>query len=359
MLSATFQHIKGIGAKKEIDYWGSGWVSWDDLESQLNPQLSLFSLFPNGSKGSIFSASRKALEKRDAEFFATRLSRQEHYRIALTFPSETLFLDIETTGLSRYYDTITVVGWSMNGEYNFYIKGGDERPLRTALRKAKVIVTFNGTLFDIPFLRQEFPDLQIPATHVDLRFFARRVGLAGGQKKIEELIGVKRPAYLENLAGETAPLLWYKALRGDEEALSLLIAYNQADVEGLKLILDATVPRLLEKHAVPPCLRAVHRFVLKRSKSQWPTEKVYVRAGLQLNRAKVERPVALEDLALSQDLTQLRIVGIDLTGSEERPSGWCLLEGNHAFTHRLGSDADLIKATLETKPTLSSLQKVL
>lgn len=359
MLSATFQHIRGIGAKKEIDYWGLGWISWDALESQLNSQLSLFSLSSNGVKGSIFSASRKALEKRDAEFFAKGLPRQEHYRIALTFPAETLFLDIETTGLSRYYDAITVVGWSMAGEYNFYIKGGDDRRLRTALQKAKVIITFNGTLFDLPFLQQEFPDLQIPAAHVDLRFLARRVGLAGGQKKVEELIGVKRPTDLENLAGETAPLLWYKALRGDQEALSLLIAYNHADVEGMRLIFDTVVARLFEKQAIPPGLRSVHRFVPQSHTLQWSTEKIHDVSGLRLNRAKVGRSVSLTDLALSQDLAQLRLVGIDLTGSEDRPSGWCLLEGGRACTHRLGSDADLIKATLDAKPTLVSIDSPL
>lgn len=358
MLSATFQHIRGIGAKKESEYWGLGVVSWDDLELRHNPQLSLFTTHVNGKSG-IFSPSRRALKERNAEFFAKELSRQEHYRIALTFPSETLFLDIETTGLSRYYDTVTVVGWSINGEYNSYIKGGDERLLRTALRKAKVIVTFNGTLFDLPFLRQEFPDLQIPVAHVDLRFLARRVGLAGGQKKIESLIGVKRPTYLENLAGETAPLLWYKALRGDQDALSLLIAYNHADVEGMRLIFDFVVSRLLEKHAIPPCLRSVHRFVPKLHGLTWPTEKTYTLHELRLNQAKVGRTVSLEDLALSQELSQLRIVGIDLTGSEDRPSGWCLLEGDHAFTHRLGSNADLIKATLDAQPTLVSIDSPL
>lgn len=359
MLSATFQHIRGIGAKKEIDYWGSGLVSWDALESKQTPQLSLFTIPSNGLKSGVFYSSRKALEKHDAEFFAKRLSRREYYRIALTFPSETLFLDIETTGLSRYYDTITVVGWSMNGQYSFYIKGGDERLLRTALRKAKAIVTFNGTLFDIPFLRQEFPDLHIPAAHVDLRFLARRVGLAGGQKRIENLIGVKRPTYVENLAGETAPLLWYKALRGDQEALNLLVSYNHADVEGMKFILDAVVARLLEKQEVPPCLRSVHRFVPKISKPQWPEERVDARPGLRLNRAKVGRTISLEDLALSQELSQLRIVGIDLTGSEDRPSGWCLLEGDRALTRRVASDKDLIEATLDAKSTLVSIDSPL
>src|SRR5713226_8184506 len=94
--------------------------------------------------------SKKAFDKEDADYFARSLPKQEHYRIALTFPAKTLFLDIETTGLSRYYDMITVVGWSIGEKYSFYIKGGNERPLRTALREAKAVVTFNGTLFDLP-----------------------------------------------------------------------------------------------------------------------------------------------------------------------------------------------------------------
>jgi uncharacterized protein YprB with RNaseH-like and TPR domain len=32
------------------------------------------------------------------------------------YPQDVLFLDIETTGLSHYYDEITVIGWSMGGQ---------------------------------------------------------------------------------------------------------------------------------------------------------------------------------------------------------------------------------------------------
>lgn len=361
MLLSTFQHLRGIGAKKEIGLWGSGLISWDDVELRREPQLSLFPTFSNGSRNGLFYFSRKALEENDAEFFAKNLPRQEYYRIALTFPAKTLFLDIETTGLSRYYDTITVVGWSIGEKYSFYIKGGNERPLRTALREAKAVVTFNGTLFDLPFLRQEFPDLHIPTAHVDLRFLARRAGLSGGQKKVERLIGIKRPAYLENLVGETAPLLWYQALRGDHDALNLLLSYNHADVEGMKLIFDVVVARLLEKQKFPSCLRSVHRFSLNSRKPKWPSEKAPTFDGLRFfpSRAKVGPIILLEDLALTRELPQLRIVGIDLTGSENRPSGWCLLEGDHALTHRLASDVEIIEATLNAKPTLVSIDSPL
>jgi hypothetical protein len=39
MLRSTFQHLKGIGAKREQELWRSGIVSWEDFESRQNSQL--------------------------------------------------------------------------------------------------------------------------------------------------------------------------------------------------------------------------------------------------------------------------------------------------------------------------------
>src|SRR5438067_6033662 len=162
MLTSTFRHIKGIGAKTERDLWRSGVCTWEAFETKYGVQLSMFDVpETNGSMTEVLK-SKSALDSGDADYFARQLPRQEHYRIALGFPSQTLFLDIETTGLSRYYDTITLVGWSTGGDYGVYIKGDDAEPLRRAIADAKVIVTFNGSLFDVPFLNHEFPDLQLP-----------------------------------------------------------------------------------------------------------------------------------------------------------------------------------------------------
>jgi len=102
MLTYTFQHLKGVGEKTERGLWSSGVVSWEDFDSRRTPQLSLFGP-EEESNLSQLSDSRKALLDEDADFFARSLPKPEHYRIALSFPSKTLFLDIETTGLSQYY----------------------------------------------------------------------------------------------------------------------------------------------------------------------------------------------------------------------------------------------------------------
>ncbi len=355
MLTFTFRHFKGIGAKTERDLWRSGVSSWEDFESRRTVQLSMFSLPTEDPEVLQIWESKRAFDEEDADYFAHGLPKQEHYRIALSFPSKTLFLDIETTGLSRYYDTITLVGWSMGGEYNVYIKGDDPGPLRKVLSQAKAIVTFNGSLFDVPFLHYEFSDLQLPAAHVDLRFLARRVGLVGGQKDVEVTVGLQRPGVLAEMRGEAAPLLWHKYRRGDLESLKLLISYNYADIEGMKFVLDTVVARLLELDQFPKQIDNRHRF--SGGYTQITTDALLNRPSLFKREYKgpCGPLITIEDLQVPRH----HIVGIDLTGSESRPSGWCVLENGKATTFRIGSDKDLIEATMQAKPTLVSIDSPL
>lgn len=355
MLTYTFRHFKGIGAKTERELWRAGVVSWEDYVSRHGVQLSMFSPEPEDEDLIQVSHSQRALTAQDADYFARSLPKQEHYRIALSFPARTMFLDIETTGLSRYYDTITLVGWNMGGEYNLYIKGDDPTRLRQALTEAKAIVTFNGSLFDVPFLHYEFSDLQLPAAHVDLRFLAKRVGLVGGQKDVETKIGLERPGVLSQLRGEAAPLLWHKYRRGDLDCLKLLVSYNYADIEGMKFVLDTAVDRLLGVGQFPKGISRPHRFFA--GYSQLAVEELFDRLDIGKREYKgSSRPlITIDDLRLPQH----RIVGIDLTGSHTRPSGWCLLENGNAETRRIASDRDLIEATMATAPAVVSIDSPL
>ena len=355
MLTSTFRHFKGIGAKTERDLWKSGVWSWHEFESRHALQLSMFEVATADSDVQQVHCSKEALEKEDANFFALSLPKQEHYRIALSFPSKTLFLDIETTGLSRYYDAITLVGWSVDGEYHVYIKGEDAEPLRKALAQAKAIVTFNGSLFDVPFLRDQFAELPIPIAHVDLRFLAKRVGLVGGQKEIESRVGLQRPGMLSQLRGEAAPLLWHKYRRGDLESLKLLISYNYADIEGMKFVLDTVVERLIGRDELPKEVIPPHKFSGGPSNLDvdhlFSPTKIFVREY----NGNCGPLVHVDEL----NVPRHRIVGIDLTGSESRPSGWSYLHDGQASTHRLGSDEDLIATTIAVKPDLISIDSPL
>jgi uncharacterized protein YprB with RNaseH-like and TPR domain/predicted nuclease with RNAse H fold len=360
MLSRTFQHIKGISPKKEQALWQSGIASWEDFESSRPKQFPLFK-FIDELNNSLFCSSRKALEKEDVDFFAKLLPSQEYYRIALTFPEKTLFLDIETTGLSKYYDTITLVGWSLNSEYAVFIKGNSDKAFRSVMSKAKIIITFNGSLFDLPFLRKEFPDLRIPMCHIDLRFFAKRVGLSGGQKEIEKLLEIKRPKNISHVEEETAALFWYKYRWGDTSALKQLISYNHADIEGMKIIFDRVVESFLGKKQFPLPAYTLHRFTKNKSTIEWADTKPGINGGIKIHpyKGKHGPMISLKDLNLPQYLAGFKVVGIDLTGSEVRPSGWCLLKGDHAITQRLGSDAEIIEKTEGSLPTLVSIDSPL
>lgn len=145
-------------------------------------------------------------------------------------PAKILFLDIETTGLSHYYDKITLLGWSIGNSYEVALPWDSTERFRQALQDATVLVTFNGTLFDLRFLRRDHPDVTIPSFHVDLRYLAKRAKLTGGQKFIERTLGIDLRQGLEEVDGRMAVILWHRYLRGDLSALRQLIAYNRADV---------------------------------------------------------------------------------------------------------------------------------
>jgi uncharacterized protein YprB with RNaseH-like and TPR domain/predicted nuclease with RNAse H fold/dephospho-CoA kinase len=359
MLKASFQHLPRISQRKEYALWRSGIVSWDDFETKLNGQLPLFASLSRDDRSALLDQSRNAFRNGDADFFGAKLPRRDHYRIALAFPADTLFLDIETTGLSRYYDHITLVGWSFGSDYGAYVKGQDTGRLCSALDRAKVLVTFNGLIFDLPFLRQEFPDLEFPTAHVDLRFLARRADLSGGQKAIENQLGVKRNSKLQDVTSKTAPVLWHRYRRGDTEALKLLVMYNHADVEGMKHIFDVVVRRVLEKEEVPRNLWP-KRFLTHSYRSQMRSIrslKNYGGVPIVKYKGRLRPAVSLRELA---NLVRTKtIVGIDLTGSERRASGWCVLEGSRAETSRLSSDDEIFEATLKAKPCVVSIDSPL
>lgn len=353
MLRNTFQHIEGFGAIKEANLWESGITSWDDF---LKINFQQLEMFDDITAKSILDDSIKALKERDADFFAKTLSQSEFYRIALTFPEDVMFLDIETTGLSRYYDHITLIGWSFLNEFNVYYKGLGKEKLDAAFKRARCVVTFNGSLFDLPFIKSEFSELKIPLCHIDLRFFAKRYGFSGGLKEIEKLIGFERPIEINKLSGEFAPVLWHKYKEGDLKSLKKLINYNMFDIDGMKLLLDVCVDKALQ--GLPNIRQLVYskKFVDYPSKLKYSTKSdtrfIYIKNYEGLVGTKVK----LEDLPTYKNLN---IVGIDLTGSEARATGWCHLHYNKAVTKRINSDKDLIEATILCNPDIVSIDSPL
>ena len=244
MLKNTFLHLPHFGEKTERRLWARGVLTWDELEDQERANLPLLAAVSHGHGNRDLERSYEALAAGDAGYFAQRLPRSEHYRIALSFPDDTVFLDIETTGLSRFYHEITQIGASKGPIYHYDVARKNSETIFELVENAKCVVTFNGSLFDFPFLKTAFPDLVTPPIHVDLRFLSRRAGMTGGQKAIEQQIGLERSEEISKTTGFQAVELWAEYRRGNA-SLRKLVTYNHADVEGMKYIFDSAVSRIL------------------------------------------------------------------------------------------------------------------
>ena len=275
-----------------------------------------------------------------------------HLAACADSPENILFLDIETTGLSHYYDEITVIGWSLGGHAKTIIKGQDPRPLQEAAARAKALVTFNGIRFDARFIAQEFPEIVLPEPHVDLMYLCRRVGLTGGQKAIEKALDIGFRDDLTNMDGAAAVVLWHRYIRGDQDALQQLIRYNRADIAAMGAIFDEALSRLSTQ---PDLFPKNVRFRDWSAPRGWQTLPHIPVPSSEL----MEGRGRFSDLFGTDTLSSYRIVGIDLTGSEERASGWCLLDGSQAQVAPVFSDDELIEKTVRTCPHLVSIDSPL
>jgi hypothetical protein len=152
-----------------------------------------------------------------------------------------VYLDIETTGLSPFYDDITVVGmYRVNGGGDKLIQlVGNEVTadnLLEALKDMHTIYTYNGSRFDLPFIRAFLGlDLSGGYYHHDLMYDCWKNNLHGGLKGVEQQLGI--PRELKGIGGLEAVMLWWRYQNhGDHDALSLLLQYNREDVVNLKAL---------------------------------------------------------------------------------------------------------------------------
>lgn len=151
------------------------------------------------------------------------------------------YLDIETTGLSWLYADITVIGiYLVNGTDGRLVQlvGGEvtEDNLFEALNSVCTIYTYNGSRFDLPFIRACLDvDLTQSYHHHDLMYDCWRNNLYGGFKAVEQQLGI--PRQLKGISGWDAVMLWWRYQEYDDRtALALLLQYNKEDVVNLKVL---------------------------------------------------------------------------------------------------------------------------
>lgn len=251
MLGNTFCHLPGVGPKSESSLWSAGIRSWEDFLCAASPPVSR-------GKAAVMregiGQSVRALEARDAGWFAARLKGGEAWRLFPYFLEDAGYLDIETDG--AFDPTVTAVALYHQGRLTTYVHGENMADLEADLARVKVLVTFNGKCFDVPVIERVL-GFSCPKAHVDLRFVLRAVGATGGLKACEKRYGIGRRE-LDGVDGWGAVVLWREWLRtGDRRVMDTLLAYNAADVLSLEVLLAHALDELLlatpfaAEHTVP------------------------------------------------------------------------------------------------------------
>jgi uncharacterized protein YprB with RNaseH-like and TPR domain/predicted nuclease with RNAse H fold len=353
MLEQTFIHIPGVGRLTERGLWASGIQSWDDAD-RFEKRFGHVSARLQRKLDDYIPRSREAIKQKDAAFFERLSALGEAWRLFPEFVQDCVYLDIETTGLSTVFDTITMVGLYDGRKYQLFVDGENLQDLPKYLQKYSLVVTFNGSGFDLRFLKLMFPDMVLPPIHIDLRWAMRKLGMKGGLKSIEAELGLRRASEVEELTGYDATVLWAKYLRGDEHALQSLIQYNTEDVVHLKAIMEVAYDRLSAQTSefLKDSVKTLFAGVSELPKAR--------RHGKR--KAPASNPVGLVSHLLEKCPhlgAAPRVVGIDLTGSEKRATGWALMEGAETITKTLSADDELFHETVAARPDLISIDSPL
>ena len=140
MLKNTFIHIPGIGLKTEELLWDSGILNWDDCSEPFPlklPQNRITHL------RTYIHDSRENLEIDNPKYFEKLLPSSLHWRMFPEFRHFTVYLDIETTGLSPWYSEVTVVGIHLcNGlDTNFIQIVGEDITAESILEGAECLAS--------------------------------------------------------------------------------------------------------------------------------------------------------------------------------------------------------------------------
>ena len=235
LVKRSFQHIEGISSKKEKLLWEEGVIDWQDAIDNID-----YYAMPKSIKYVLKKELPKSIynfNSKNYDYFIKNFPNKILYRLYPILTNKTVFLDIETTGLKPSAADITVIGCYDGKEMKVFVYGINEKEFLDYIKDYSIIVTFNGSCFDIPFLENYF-ETDIKCAQIDLRFLLKDLGYSGGLKKIEHEVGLNRGDDMEGVNGYTAVLLWnyYKDTK-DKTAIDSLIHYNLLDTINLEHLL--------------------------------------------------------------------------------------------------------------------------
>jgi len=236
MIHNSFIFLEKISHKTEQNLWQQGIKDWNTfLKTKTIKGISPKRKAYYDRK---IQQAKQQLRKENSAYFSQ--PKKETWRLYPYFKEEACYLDLEIDS----YGKIILLGISDDYQTKTFIKNInlEKDILEKELSKYKLIITFNGSSFDLPKLKKQLKIIQIP--HLDLKPLCIKLGLKGGLKQVEKQLNLNRPQHLKG-----SPVSLWKAFHasGDREWLNLLINYNKEDIENLKWIADHCCHELSKK----------------------------------------------------------------------------------------------------------------
>lgn len=225
MLKISFSCLKGFSDSAEQKIWQLGCLTWEHIAYLPS---GTFSPDKTRSLATEINRAKIAYIAQLPDYFIHRFKHANKVRVFKDFQENSAVLDIETTGLGKK-DIVTTIALLKKGIIHVFINGVDLDNFLFMLKDVRLLITFNGTRFDLPFLRKHFSiDLNMP--HLDLMPVLNALGYRGGQKKCEETCLMRR-TFSQCKSGKDAIRLWKEwESKKNRNALQNLAVYNAEDV---------------------------------------------------------------------------------------------------------------------------------
>ncbi|SCX82895.1 ribonuclease H-like domain-containing protein [Desulfoluna spongiiphila] len=232
MIQNSFIHMQGVGKTTEEKLWQRGITTWSLYEKahEKGEKLPMPGTVLPGIK-----TSRRHYERGDLLHFQGLFPAGEAWRLLPGFQEATCYLDIETTGDGHWCD-ITTIALYDGKTVRTYVNGENLADFKEAIGAYATVVTYNGKSFDIPVIRRVL-GIPMEMAHIDLRYVLGSLGIKGGLKRCEEILGMGRTD-LAGVDGSSAVVMWNRYKRtGDRRYLETLLAYNVADTVNMEPLL--------------------------------------------------------------------------------------------------------------------------